>query len=86
MKDTLTELHDAGIQGLEAWHPGAKFSSCRRLEEMARQIGFFITAGSDFHGEGVRADRKLGYTAGKTVIDDKYWTDELQPALYGHNV
>lgn len=86
MKDTLTELHNAGIQGLEAWHPGAKYSSCRRLEEMARQIGFFITAGSDFHGEGVRADRKLGYTAGKTVIDDKYWTEELQPALYGHNV
>jgi len=83
MGNTLTELHAAGIQGLEAWHPGAKVSSCRRLEEMARQIGFFITAGSDFHGESVRADRKLGHTAGKIVIDDKYWTDELQPALQG---
>ena len=81
MEETLSGLHDAGIQGLEAWHPGAKVSSCRRLEEMARRIGFFVTAGSDFHGEAVRADRKLGHTAGKIEIADTYWTNELEPAL-----
>ena len=78
---TLTEFRSAGVRGLEAWHPGAKVSSCRRLEALARKLGFFITAGSDFHGESVRADRKLGYTAGKIEIADKYWTEELEPAL-----
>ncbi len=81
MEAALTELHEAGVLGLEAWHPGAKFSACRRLEEMARKIGFFITAGSDFHGEAIRADRKLGHTAGKIEIADSYWTEELLPAI-----
>ncbi len=81
MEATLAEFRSAGVRGLEAWHPGAKVSSCRRLETLARKLGFFITAGSDFHGESVRADRKLGYTAGKIEIADKYWTEELRPAL-----
>ncbi|MBO4509256.1 MAG: PHP domain-containing protein [Spirochaetaceae bacterium] len=81
MEATLAEFRSAGVRGLEAWHPGAKVSSCRRLETLARKLGFFVTAGSDFHGESVRADRKLGYTAGKIEIADKFWTEELQPAL-----
>jgi len=81
MEAALREIFAAGVQGLEAWHPGAKVASCRRLEEMARKIGFFITAGSDFHGESVRADRKLGQTAGKIKIADSFWTEELLPAL-----
>ena len=81
MEAALRELYSAGIHGMEAWHPGAKLSSCRRLEELARKLGFFVTAGSDFHGESVRADRKLGYTAGKLEIADRYWTEELLPAL-----
>ena len=39
------------------------------------------TGGSDFHGEKVRADRKIGYTAGKSKIEDKFWYEELKPAL-----
>lgn len=81
MEGTLRDIYDCGVKGLEAWHPGAKPGSCRRLEKMAREIGFFITAGSDFHGEAVRADRKLGHTAGKAKIDDRYWTQELLPAI-----
>ncbi|MCR4940349.1 MAG: PHP domain-containing protein [Treponemataceae bacterium] len=81
MEAALSELHSSGVLGLEAWHPGAKVAACRRLEEMARKIGFFITAGSDFHGESIRADRKLGHTAGKIEIADSFWTEELQPAL-----
>ena len=81
MESALSELRSAGIKGMEAWHPGAKVSSCRRLEELGRKLGFFITAGSDFHGEAVRADRKLGHTAGKLEISDSYWTEELLPAL-----
>lgn len=81
MESALSELHSAGVLGMEAWHPGAKVSSCRRLEELARKLGFFVTAGSDFHGESIRADRKLGHTTGKLEIADRYWTEELLPAL-----
>ncbi|NLM00631.1 MAG: PHP domain-containing protein [Treponema sp.] len=81
IEDVLQNLFERGVQGLEAWHPGARFVDCQRLEKMARKIGFFITAGSDFHGEKIRSDRKLGFTAGGKKIDDKFWTDELKKAI-----
>ena len=77
----LGSIKDAGVQGLEAWHPGAKEGECRRLERLARELGFFVTAGSDFHGPHVRADRKLGKTAGGYKIDDRFYYEELLPRL-----
>lgn len=79
--DTLQEIFERGVVGLEAYHPGATLHDCRRLEELARKHGFFVTAGSDFHGEAVRADRKLGFAAGGRKIEDRFWTDELEPYL-----
>ena len=38
------------------------------------------TGGSDFHGEKVRADRHIGFTAGKTKIQDRLWEEELSSA------
>ena len=77
----LSEIFAAGVQGLEAWHPGARVVESMRLEELGRKIGFFITAGSDFHGEKIRADRKLGHSAGGRKIEDRFWTEELLPRL-----
>lgn len=77
----LHDLHERGIEGLEAWHPGARMSECQRLDELGRKLGFFITAGSDFHGPGVRKDRKLGHSCRMKKIDEKYWTEELKPHL-----
>jgi predicted metal-dependent phosphoesterase TrpH len=65
----VEDLKNQGLDGIEAWHPTAKVRSCRRLEELGRSLGLFITAGSDFHGEA-RPDRKLGLTAGDRMIED----------------
>lgn len=65
------EWKDLGIEGIEAWHPTARPGHCRRLEKMARDLGFRVTAGSDFHGAN-RPDRRLGYTAGDIPIQDSY--------------
>ncbi|MCR5290001.1 MAG: PHP domain-containing protein [Treponema sp.] len=81
IEPVLTSIKERGVEGLEAWHPGARVTDCYRLDEMARRLGFFITAGSDFHGEAIRADRKIGYTAGNKKIDDTFWFDELRPHL-----
>ncbi|HOS30047.1 MAG TPA: PHP domain-containing protein [Treponemataceae bacterium] len=83
IEPVLTDLFARGIKGLEAWHPGARVAECMRLEEMGRNLGFFITAGSDFHGEQVRKDRKIGHTAGMKKIDNRFWTEELEPAVNG---
>ena len=41
----------------------------------------FVTAGSDFHGKGVRADRHLGRMFDNKKIDGRFWFEELKPAL-----
>lgn len=77
----LHDLRERGIMGLEAWHPGARMSECQRLDELGRKLDFFITAGSDFHGPGVRKDRKLGHSCRMKKIEDRFWTEELRPHL-----
>ena len=80
LAEILSSFRDKGVRGLEAWHPGAKKGSCERLERLARELGMFVTAGSDFHG-AVRKDRKLGKTVDGRDIPDRYYHEELFPAL-----
>ena len=81
LPDMLKDCYEKGVVGIEAFHPGARVTECLRLEELGRKIGFIITAGSDFHGEKIRADRKLGHTCGSKKIDDKYYYEELLKVL-----
>ncbi len=81
LPDFLKDCYEKGIVGIEAFHPGARVTECLRLEELSRKLGFIITAGSDFHGEKIRADRKLGHTCGGKKIDDKYYFEELLKVL-----
>lgn len=70
---------DMGIEGLEAYHPTAKFGQCAILERMAHERGMFVTAGSDFHGKA-RPECGLGRTAGNMPIDSRF-RDALISAL-----
>lgn len=81
LPDFLKDCYEKGVMGIEAFHPGARVTECLRLEELGRKIGFIITAGSDFHGEKIRSDRRLGHTAGGKKIEDKYYFEELLPLL-----
>lgn len=84
LPDALKDFYDRGVVGLEAYHPGARVTECLRLEEVAHKIGYFVTAASDFHGEKIRADRKLGHTCGGKKIEDRFWTENLKPWLENH--
>ena len=77
LPETLQNFSERGIAGIEAYHPGARMTECLRLEELARKIGLFVTAGSDFHGPKVRADRKLGHTCNDKPIENRFWDEEL---------
>ena len=78
LPDFVNNLKERGLDGIEAWHPTAKVSACKRLEELGKKLGLFIIAGSDFHGEA-RPDRKLGITAGGKKMDESIL--EAIPAL-----
>jgi predicted metal-dependent phosphoesterase TrpH len=69
LPDMLKDLKNRGLMGLEAWHPTAKPGSCRRLEELGKSLGLYITEGSDFHGS-VRPERKLGFSSKGRKIKD----------------
>lgn len=81
IEPVLADFFERGVKGMECFHPGARVTECLRLQEIARKIGFFVTAGSDFHGEKVRADRRPGHTCGGKIIEDKYYFEELKPFL-----
>ena len=81
MDNTMIEIQSKGVMGLEAWHPGVRIAEAERLEELGNKLGMVVTGGSDFHGEKVRADRHIGFTAGKKKIEDRLWEENLKPAL-----
>jgi len=66
----IKTLQDRGLMGLEAWHPTAKSSACRRLETLGKSLGLYITEGSDYHGS-LRPDRKLGFSGKGRKIKDE---------------
>jgi predicted metal-dependent phosphoesterase TrpH len=63
------DLKNRGLAGVEAWHPTAKPRECRRLEEISRNLGLYVSAGSDFHGKA-RPDRVLGHSCAGRRIED----------------
>jgi predicted metal-dependent phosphoesterase TrpH len=71
LRQFLSHARDAGVAGIEAWHPKAAVRDCRRLERLAGSLGLAVTAGSDFHGLNV-PQRRLGHTAGGLAIDDRF--------------
>lgn len=62
---------EAGVDGIEAWHPIARVRDCERLAAMARESGFRVSAGSDYHGSA-HPERRLGRTAGEKQIGDEF--------------
>jgi len=50
VEETLPELMDAGLMGLEIHHPEHSPSQVRRLQELSQQHGLLMTGGADFHG------------------------------------
>ena len=71
MPKLAASLTEQGLDGIEAWHPNAKVSACKRLDALGRSLGLIVTAGSDYHGP-IRSDRKLGFTAGDRRIEDSF--------------
>jgi len=69
LPDLVKVMKSRGLMGIEAWHPIAKVKDCRRLEEMGRSIGLYITEGSDFHGPA-RVGRNIGISNKGREISD----------------
>ena len=71
LRSLFEEWKALGVDGIEAWHPTARLVDCTRLDTLAREFGFRVSAGSDYHG-AVRPDRRLGHTVGNKPISETY--------------
>ena len=84
LPETIAQFKEQGLVGLEAWHSGARYGECVRLQALAEELNLIVTAGSDFHGAN-RKDVYLGRTAAHLPIEDRFFTDNLLPALAAVN-
>ena len=55
-KGFLREMMDAGLMGIEAYHPSHDKDRCEQLRRLALSNGLLVTGGSDYHG-GMKAVR-----------------------------
>jgi predicted metal-dependent phosphoesterase TrpH len=51
LRALVGELMQAGLAGLEAYHPSASRQQAPMLDAMARSLGLLVTGGSDYHGD-----------------------------------
>ncbi|MFA7467435.1 MAG: PHP domain-containing protein [Desulfotomaculaceae bacterium] len=58
--DLILALIDAGLQGLEVFHPKHTREMERQYRALCRNHGLIATGGSDFHGAGVAGHGVLG--------------------------
>ncbi len=52
----VRELVQAGLDGIEVWHPQHGPALVRRYHALATQLGLIESGGSDFHGPGRHTD------------------------------
>jgi predicted metal-dependent phosphoesterase TrpH len=50
VETVLPQLVEAGVMGVEVYHPNHSPSQVRRLETYCQQYGLLMTGGSDYHG------------------------------------
>jgi predicted metal-dependent phosphoesterase TrpH len=50
VEEVLKELVDAGLMGIEVYHPSHSSSQIQKLKNLCLQYGLLATGGSDYHG------------------------------------
>ncbi len=60
LDEKLTELEGYGLMGMECYYSGHDPEQTENCLILARQHGLMITAGSDYHGEELDQDLKIG--------------------------
>ena len=58
--ELLPELIEAGIDGVELWHPSTTASAAEKIRAIAKEHNLLLTGGTDFHGMYSSRTLKLG--------------------------
>jgi predicted metal-dependent phosphoesterase TrpH len=60
-EDMLDQLIDAGIDGIEVFHPAHDTLMTEQYRRIARERDLLVTGGSDYHGYRKVEDQRIGY-------------------------
>lgn len=60
LKGLIQELKSYGLEGLECYYSTNNQEQTHDYISLAQELDLYVTGGSDFHGEKVKADIKLG--------------------------
>ena len=66
----IRRLREAGLRGIEVWHPEHTAAQRRRYLQLAQDHGLVATGGSDFHG-AVKPAIRLGRGFGDLRVPDE---------------
>lgn len=73
--ELIPDLIDAGLDGLEAWHPSHDEAAVNRIVSEAEKYRLILTGGSDFHGM---------YDGKPNLLGSCYTPEEWIQRLYEH--
>jgi len=68
----LTRLRDAGLTGVEVWHPSHDLEARATYAELARELDLLPSGGSDFHGDN-KPRIRLGAGDGSIEVRREVW-------------
>ena len=77
----MCRLKNLGLDCIEAFHPKHNAEDIKRYITIAKNLGLGITAGSDFHGNGIRKLRKLCHVSQRGLLTKKEF-EELEDSLF----
>lgn len=64
----IYRLRDAGLLGIEVFHPNHTHYDAEIFLELAKELGLLVSGGSDCHGIG----SEMGMRIGSVILEDKY--------------
>ena len=67
LSDLLCELKSYGLSGLECYYSTNTPEQTEYYINLAKEYNLYITGGSDFHGEKIKPDIKLGTGINNTL-------------------
>jgi predicted metal-dependent phosphoesterase TrpH len=76
--EVVRTLMDYGLEGLEVYHSDCDDRQMRTYLDLAKQLGLYVTGGSDFHGQG-KPDVRLGHPR----VPASMISDDLAQRIYG---
>ena len=60
LEETLIKLIDCGLDGIEVYHSSHSKEEIKKYLYLAKKYSLLISSGSDYHGESIKPNIKLG--------------------------